>query len=179
MQAALTGRRPYTLLAVVTERSDRRVAEYLREKLPSVLSQVMKGRGCTGHKQDKAASPLYSALQKICTNYKAISAYSESIFSYTATTAVLLDVKAGQLWRVHFGQQAVAALVLDSDGQPCQPTTSQKHYMDNTFIHEESFSGGAGQHSVVLGSPGLWCASRCAYLLPTAATTSACMHNTS
>ena len=157
MQAALTGRRPYILLAVVKERSDRRVAEYLRQKLPLVLSQVMKGRACGGQKKDQAASPLHSALQKICSSYKAISAYSESILAYTETTAVLLDVKAGTLCCVHFGQQAVAALVLDSNGQPCEPDTSQQHYMDSTLIHEESFSGVVGQHTVVLGSPGLWC----------------------
>lgn len=133
-----------------------RVAEYLREKLPLELSKTFKHKPTRLTTSAQAHSPLYNTLLKICSGYKAISAYSESIFAYTETTAVLLDVKAQSLTRVHFGKQAVAALVLDSQGQPCQPTSSQQHYMDNTFVHEETFSSVAGRHSVVLGSPGLW-----------------------
>jgi hypothetical protein len=155
MQAALTSRgRQYILLAVVKERTDRRVAEYLCQKLPSELSKAFKRKCCSP--SSKPHSPLYSTLLKICSNYKTISAYSESIFAYTETTAVVIDVKAGTLTRVNYGSQALAALVLDSLGQPCQPTSSQKHYMDNTFIHEDSFSNFQGQHRVVIGSPGLW-----------------------
>jgi hypothetical protein len=156
MQASLTGKgRPYVLLAVVKERSDRRVAEYLLEKLPVELSKAFKHRALLPT-SSKPQSPLYSTLLKICSKYKAVSAYSESIFAYTETTAVLLDVKAGTLWRIHFGSQAVAALVLDPRGQPCQPSSSEQHYVDSVYIHEECFSSIAGQHSVVLGSPGLW-----------------------
>jgi hypothetical protein len=153
MQAALTGRgREYILLAVVKERTDRQVVEYLCQKLPVEISKAFQCRRSltTSH------SPLYNALLKICSSYKAVSAYSESIFAYTETTAVLIDVKAGTLARVHYGSKALAALVLDPLGQPCQPTSSQKHYMDNTFIHEDRFSNIQGQHSVVIGSPGLW-----------------------
>lgn len=154
LQAALTGRgKPYILMAVVKQRSDARIAEFFREKLPLEISTAFKARHSTSPN-----SILYNTLLKICSKYKAISAYGESIFAYTVSTIVLLDVQAGSLTRVHFGTEAVPAVVLNSQGHACQPDSSQRHYIDSNFVHEESFSTLPGQHSVVLGSPGLWCA---------------------
>jgi hypothetical protein len=155
MQVVTESRRPYVLLGVIKERSDRRIAEYFVDNLVPQVAKALKGAQTA---LSDSESPLYTALLKICGTYKQASAYAESIFAYTETAVVLLDVRSGHLHAVHFGNGSQAPVILDSKGDICEPARRRRFHADNTYIQDDTYTILQGLHRVVLGSTGLWCA---------------------
>lgn len=155
LQANVDGKRPFVLVAVIRYRSASPPADYIHSQLPQ---QVKKALSESNQYASTKCSPLYTSLLRVCAAFKKLSAYAESIFAHTETVAALLDLKAMRLHTTAFGDGNLPPYVVASDGVGIQPVLSQRHYTDNHTVTEATYQGFSGQHHVLMGSSGLWCA---------------------
>lgn len=105
-------------------------------------------------------SPLYCTLIKLSHAFvKSFPEENQASLLKTDCSMAVLDIKSGTLYTLCFGQNAHLAHVCSELGHAAEPVTVREHIVGNAVVLEAAYTSLEGKHHVVLGSPGLWCAS--------------------
>lgn len=105
-------------------------------------------------------SPLQVAFSTVNTGFAKLNgSLDDSIYPHTVVSACLICAKSQVAYSLWYGAGARAPW-LSAAGESTKVPVSDKRssYRVHTSIHEERTVDMAGSHTLVLGSPGLWCA---------------------
>lgn len=158
LQVQTEGTRPFVLQAVIHDSRKRSpAAAFLYANLFSQLKRMAKC--CPGPGSTRTVSPLYCCLIKLSHAYiKSFPEETQASLLQTDCSMTLLDIKSGRLYTLCFGRLAHLAHVASELGHAAEPVSTREHLVGNAMVLEAAYENFQGQHHVVLGSPGLWCA---------------------
>jgi hypothetical protein len=160
----------FCVLAVIKQGRCAHASKHIIDNLRPALKKALKQHKPQSGSSDSPSwqgsptnsswwSPLQAAFNAIDLSFAKLHGnHDESIYPQAGVSACLLDATARTACSLSFGKGTQPCLLTDSSGKAVSSDRSRTSFTRHTILQEALYSEVLGPHSLIIGSPGLWCA---------------------